>query len=375
MHDGSGTPGLATAGTGDVLTGVLAAFLAKGMDAARSAAAAAVAAHSRAAALAAAAGGAGGERRRGRAAARARARVSDLDVVTGAFSYTGRHIARRLLLDGRRVRTLTRTRNRASALEQAPLRFDDPRALVESLRGADTLYNTYWIRFEHGDSTFAGAVENTLRLFDAAREAGVRRIVHVSVTNPSEDSPLPYFRGKAVLERELRASGHPHAIVRPTLVFGSLDILVNNIAWVLRRLPLFLLAGDGRYRVQPVSADDTAAIAVGAAREEDDVTVDAAGPEHYTFAELVRLVGLAIGARRPLVRAPGAAVLRLGDLVGLLRRDVLLTADELAGLRASLLVSHEPPRGRESFREWVAANADGLGRRYVSELARNYRRA
>ena len=299
--------------------------------------------------------------------------MSDLDVVTGAYSYTGRHMARRLRLDGRRVRTLTRTRNRASALEQAPLRFDDHAGLVESLRGADTLYNTYWIRFEHGESTFARAVENTRLLFAAAGEAGVRRIVHVSVTNASESSPLPYFRGKAVLEHELGESGLAHAIVRPTLVFGSLDILVNNIAWVLRRAPVFLVAGGGASRVQPVSAHDVAALAVEAARAEGDVAIDAAGPETYTFAELVRLVGLAAGARRPLVRAPAGVVLRVGDLLGRVRRDVLLTRDELAGLTASLLVSHEPPRGRESFREWVAANADGLGRRYVSELARNYR--
>jgi uncharacterized protein YbjT (DUF2867 family) len=301
--------------------------------------------------------------------------VSELDVVTGAYSYTGRHIARRLLADGRRVRTLTRRRNPASALEQAPLRFDDPGALTESLRGADVLYNTYWIRFEHGDATFARAIENTRRLFEAAREAGVRRVVHVSVTNASEQSPMPYFRGKAVLERELRESGLSYAVVRPTLIFGSLDILVNNIAWILRRLPLFVVPGDGRYRVQPVSAEDVAAIAVATARQPEDTVVDAAGPEVYPFADLVRLVGVAVGARRSQVRVPPSLALALSDLIGRARRDVLLTREELAGLMDSLLVSDEPARGRDSFREWVAANADGLGRRYVSELARNYRRA
>jgi NADH dehydrogenase len=190
----------------------------------------------------------------------------------------------------------------------------------------------------------------------------------VSVTNAREDSPLPYFRGKARLERALRESGHSHAIVRPTLIFGSLDILVNNIAWVLRRFPAFLLAGDASYRVQPVSAHDVAAIAVTAEGE-----VAAAGPETYTFAELVRLVGVAIGARRPLVRVHPRVMLSIGEAIGRVRRDVVLTRDELAGLTSSLLVSHGPPRGRESFREWVAANGDGLGRRYVSELARNYR--
>jgi uncharacterized protein YbjT (DUF2867 family) len=301
--------------------------------------------------------------------------MPELDVVTGAFSYTGRHIARRLLADGRRVRTLTRRRNPASGLEQVPLRFDDHGGLAESLRGADVLYNTYWIRFEHGETTFARAIENTRRLFDAARAAGVRRVVHVSVTNPSEASPLPYFRGKAVLERELRESGLSYGVVRPTLIFGSLDILVNNIAWLLRRLPVFVVPGDGAYRVQPVSADDVASIAIAAGRERADTVVDAAGPEGYAFAELVRLVGLAVGARRPLVRVRPALALTLSDLIGRLRRDVLLTRDEVAGLMDSLLASAEPPRGRDSFREWVAANADGLGRRYVSELGRNYRRA
>lgn len=301
--------------------------------------------------------------------------MSDLDVVTGAFSYTGRYIARRLLAEGRRVRTLTRRRNPASRLEQARFAFDDPNELVESLRGADVLYNTYWVRFEHGDVTFARAVENTRTLFRAAREAGVRRIVHVSVSNAAADSPLPYFRGKALLEQELIGSGQSHAIVRPTLVFGRDDILVNNMAWILRRLPIFVVPGHGDYRVQPVSAEDTAALCVRAAQRDDDAACDAAGPEVYSFEELVRLIAVAIGRPRQVRHAPLAVAFGLSQAIGMLRGDVLLTRDEIAGLAAGLLVSRDPPTGRDSFREWIAANADGLGRRYVSELARNYRRA
>src|ERR671932_990012 len=186
--------------------------------------------------------------------------MAELDVVTGAFSYTGGFIARRLLDDGVRVRTLTRRDDPASPLhgevETAPLQFADCAALVESLRGASRLYNTYWVRFERGGTTFDRAVRNTLALFEAAAEAGVERIVHVSVTNPSEDSPLPYFRGKARLERELRSVGVSHAIVRPTLVFGAGDVLVSNIAWILRRFPVFVVPGDGSGRVQPLSVDD-----------------------------------------------------------------------------------------------------------------------
>jgi uncharacterized protein YbjT (DUF2867 family) len=295
-----------------------------------------------------------------------------VDVVTGAFSYTGSFIAHRLLEDGVRVRTLTRREDPSSPLhgriETAPLQFTDRARLVESLRGARRLYNTYWVRFERGATTFDRAVRNTLVLFEAAAEAGVERIVHLSVTNPAEDSPLPYFRGKAQVERELTASGRSHAIVRPTLVFGPRDILVNNIAWILRRFPLFVVPGDGAYRVQPVSAQDVAEIAVTARG-----TVDAAGPEIYSFDELVRLVAAAVGHPRRLVHAPPRLALALGKAVGAARRDVVLTADEVDGLRASLLVSAEPPRGRDSFAEWLERHGPALGHAYVSELARNFR--
>ena len=300
------------------------------------------------------------------------ARLPDLDVVTGAFSYTGSFVARRLLADGRRVRTLTRRDDPTSPLhgrvETAPLQFTDRARLVESLRGARCLYNTYWVRFERGETTFERAVRNSATLFAAAAEAGVERIVHVSVTNPSLDSPLPYFRGKALVERELAACGVEHAIVRPTLVFGPRDILVNNIAWLLRHFPVFVVPGDGSGRVQPVSAEDVAEIAVTATG-----TVDAAGPETSTFDELVHLVAAAVGRPRALVHMPPRLALTLGKVIGLACRDVLLTPDEAAGLRASLLVSAEPPRGRASFREWLERNGATLGRRYVSELARNFR--
>jgi uncharacterized protein YbjT (DUF2867 family) len=300
-----------------------------------------------------------------------------VDVVTGAFSYTGRAVAEELLRRGRRVRTLTR-RNAPhdplrDRIEQDRLQFRDRAALAGALAGADTLYNTYWIRFEHSGRTFAEAVRNTTELFAAAGEAGVRRIVHVSVTNPSLDSPLPYFRGKAQLEAVLRDSGRSYAIVRPTLVFGPRDILVNNIAWALRRSPVFPVAGDGLHRVQPVAVDDVAAICVDAGESEDELVLDAAGTEVMTYVELVELVRAAVGSRARIVRWPRRAVLASARLAGALHRDVLLTAEELAGLEASLLTSAEPPLAAGSFRSWVAANGESLGRGYVSELARNYR--
>jgi NADH dehydrogenase len=288
--------------------------------------------------------------------------------VTGAWSYTGRFIALRLLAEGHEVVSLSRRPGRGLDVRFAPLQFDDTAALAESMRGAHTLYNTYWIRFPRGATTFEHAVENTRILFRAAAEAGVERIVHVSVTNPSLDSPYPYFRGKAQLERELTGLGIPFAIVRPTLVFGPEDILVNNIAWILRRFPAFLVPGRGDYRVQPVAVEDVAEIALAA-----DGVVDAAGPETFTFEQLVRMVGTAVGRRAPIVRAPAALALGLTAVAGWLLRDIVLTRDELYGLMDSLLVSAGPPRGTRRFGDWLHENGQTLGRTYVSELERNWR--
>jgi len=306
--------------------------------------------------------------------------ASRVDVVTGAFSYTGRFIARRLLADGRRVRTLTNHANRPGTedlqkeLEVEPLQFDDHERLVVSLRGAATLYNTYWVRFPHGGLDFDRAVANTRKLLQAAAEAGVRKVVHISVSNPSLDSPLAYYAGKARTEELVKESGLAWAIVRPTLVFAPGDILINNIAWMVRRMPVFGMPGLGRYRVQPVSAEDVADIAVTSANQADNVTVDAAGPEIITFAELVDQIVIAVGRRPRFVYLPPGMFIAAGRLIGLAVRDVVLTRQELEGLMAELLISSEPPRGVQRFDDWLLRCSDQLGLHYASELDRHFRR-
>ncbi len=299
------------------------------------------------------------------------------DLVTGAFSYTGSHIATRLLESGRRVRTLTFHPDRAHPLrdsvETSPYRFDDPAALTRSLEGVTTLYNTFWVRFDHGQATFANAVESSRMLFFAARRAGVDRIVHVSISNPSIDSPLPYFRGKALVEYALAQSGVPYSIVRPTWVFGGQrDVLANNIAWILRRMPAFALPGNGGYRVQPVHVDDVARICVDAAASRGDVVIDAAGPETMPFAELVTLMRSAVNARSPILHLPPPLMAAAARALGLIVRDVVLTPDEIRGLMAGLLVSHDAPLGQIAFGDWLQENRASVGRSYANELDRHF---
>ncbi len=300
----------------------------------------------------------------------------ELNVVTGAFGYTGRYIARRLLAMGSKVRTLTRRSGYQAlfqeSVEVAPLCFDRPDLLVQAMAGATTLYNTYWVRFERGDVTFAGAVENTKLLLEAARQAGIRKVVHLSVSNPAENSPLLYFRGKAEVEGAIRESGLSYAIVRPTVIFGREDILINNIAWLLRRFPVFAVPGSGKYRLQPVFAEDVAELAVRAAEQAGNTVFDAAGPEIYTFEELVRLLAQRVGRRgRILHLAPSLAHL-LTRAIGLPLGDVVLTKQEIDGLMANLLVSNNAPTARTRFSEWIADNGAALGTEYSSELARHF---
>ena len=298
-------------------------------------------------------------------------------VVTGAFGYTGRHIARRLLAKGERVKSLTGHPDRPDPFDglvaAAPLNFDRPADLAADMEGAATLYNTYWIRFERGALTFDRAVENCRTLFRAAEAAGVARIVHVSIANASSSSRLPYFRGKGLVEEALAAGGSSYAILRPTVVFGPEDILLNNIVWALRRFPAFPIFGSGEYRVQPVHVEDMARLSVEAGAGGDNATVDAAGPESYTFEELVRLLGEAAGARARLLHVGPGTGLLLTRATGLAVRDVVLTRDEIRGLMDGLLVSDQPPMGQTRLSEWARRNAPAMGRSFASELARHYR--
>ena len=301
----------------------------------------------------------------------------DLAVVTGAFSYTGRYVARRLLDQGVQATTLTRRPDAedplADHVEAAPLDFFDPDGLVRSMQGAGVPYNTYWIRYARGLTTFDVAVENTRTLFKAAKRAGVGRIVHFSVTNASSESGLPYFRAKAQVEDMLKDLGVSYAIIRPTLVFGVGDLLLNNMTCALRRFPVFPVYGSCDYPIQPVYVEDLAAQAVEAGSRSESSIADAAGPDTFSFEELLRLLASSMGVRRRFLHTPPLVGLALTGLVGLMMRDVALTRDEVVGLMDGLLTSAVPPSGTTRLADWLADNADGLGRTYVSELRRNFR--
>jgi NADH dehydrogenase len=301
-------------------------------------------------------------------------KLEGIHAVTGAFGYSGKYIAERLLAEGKTVITLTNSFHRENPfgdrLQAVPFHFDKPEKLTDSLRGVSILYNTYWVRFNHKNFTHADAVRNTMTLFEAAKNAGVERVVHVSITNPSEDSPLEYFSGKARLERALVESGLSHAILRPTVLFGKEDILVNNIAWTLRRLPVFGVFGDGQYKLQPIYVDDLAEIAVEQGKGRTNSVIEAIGPETFTYRELASSVGEIIGKKRPIVSVPPSLGYAVGWVISKLVGDVMITREEIAGLMTNLLYVDAPPAGWTKLTDWARERASRLGMHYTSELAR-----
>ena len=294
-----------------------------------------------------------------------------LDCVTGAFSFSGHAIADLLLKRGRHVRTLTGHPGRAASdtgVEIRPLRFSDFEELVGSLRGVKTLYNTYWIRFEHAGVRFSDAVANSKLLFDAAKQADVDKIVHVSITNPSLESPYAYFRGKAEVEQALSESTVPHTILRPAILFGSRGILLNNIAWLLRHIPVFAIGGRGDYRIRPIHVDDLAELAVASASKHEGEVLDAVGPERPTFEEIVDMLKQGVKSRSLVIHLPGSVLPPLSHALGIFLRDVLLTPDEYLSMADGLADTPGPSTGDTKLSEWVAENADVLGGGYLNEV-------
>ena len=298
--------------------------------------------------------------------------------VTGATGYTGRYIARLLLEQGHAVQSITGHPERPNPFgDRVPLHpfdFDRPERLAETLKGTDTLFNTYWIRVNYRGRTHEQCVAQTKVMFDAAKAAGVRRIVHVSITNPDPDSDLPYFRGKGQLEAALRDLGVSYAILRPTVLYSTEDILLNNIAWTMRKFPIVLLPGSGKYGIQPVFVEDLAQLAVAHSQSDDNIELDAVGPEVFTYAQLVQLVRDKTGSRCWIAPSPKFITRLAARALGSFLNDIVLTRDEIKGLSRGLLVSQsdQPAPAPTRLTEWLEQNAQNLGNRYANEVSRHY---
>jgi NADH dehydrogenase len=294
--------------------------------------------------------------------------------ITGAFGYSGRYITERLLASGHDVITLTNSLRRENPFGDRvpafPFQFDEPELLQASLQGVDALINTYWVRFDHPRFSQRAAVANTKILFATAKQAGIRRIVHISITNPDIHSDLPYFKGKAELESALSEVGVSYCILRPAVLFGKEDILINNIAWSLRHFPVFGVFGTGDYKLQPIYVDDLAAVAVQKARGNTNEILNAIGPETFTYRELAETIRRALHLRTRTISVPPELGYWACRLMGFFVRDVIITRDEIKGLMRGLLCVNAPALGNTRLTDWIGQHRDTLGHHYASEMAR-----
>jgi NADH dehydrogenase len=299
-------------------------------------------------------------------------------LITGASGFIGGAIADRLI-DGARIRSLTSHpgKNRfGDRVQSFPYDFARPAAMADAFRGVDVFVNSYYVRFNYGNWTFARAVEISRQMVALARAAGVAKIVHVSVSNASETSDLPYYSNKARIEQVVSTSGLPYTILRPAIVVGPGDILVNNIAYFLRRLPVFTMFGGGDYRAQPITLDAFADAAVEAVKGRyPNEVIPIAGPRDWRFVDMVRAIRGAVGSRAAIVPSPAWVALVGLKAAGVVLRDVVLTSDEIKGLTRGYLCAAAPLRRGADFGDWLAqpAVAETLGRAYSSELARHFR--
>lgn len=296
--------------------------------------------------------------------------------VTGALGYSGKYIARKLLEQGHEVITLTNNPDRPNPfgdqIRVFPFDFGQPEKLAETLRGAHTLINTFWVRFDYNENTHHRAISNTRTLFRTAKQAGVRRVVHISITNPDPNTSLLYFWGKAILEEDLKVSGMSYAILRPAVIFGREDILINNIAWLLRRFPVFAIPGDGSYRLQPIFVEDLAELVVASSMKSENLTIDSVGPETYTFNDLVEMIKATLNSKAILFHLNPTLTYWASSLIGRFVGDVVLTREEVIGLMDNLLVTDSPPTGKTKLSEWVEKNKQTLGKQYANEIKRHY---
>ena len=303
-------------------------------------------------------------------------------LVTGAFSFTGSFISRELLKSNDEISTFTNHPNENkeyfSQVRVFPYCFNEYQKMVDYLKDISIVINTYWIRFPKRGVTWENAISNSKILFDACRDAGVGKIIHISVTNPSLKSPYPYFKGKARVEDYLRSCNVQYVIIRPALIFSEGDILINNMAWIMRRSPVFGIFGSGKFKVQPISQEDLAKIVVQNVNSDlkNNSIIDAIGPETLEFKQLLRLITDSTGSKTLIL--PFWGYLKwipfvFSKLFGYLLRDVLLTRHEMNALIDNLLLTDSPSLGSQSIKKWLKENGDELGKFYAHEINRHYK--
>ena len=273
--------------------------------------------------------------------------------VLGGSGFVGRHVCHQLVARGYRLSVPTRDRERAKSLITLPTAdvftadVHDPETLRRIFRGCDAVVNLVGVLQDgRGKASFQQAhVELARKVVGACREAGVRRLLHMSALGADVDGPSAYQRSKGEAERIVRESGLDFTIFRPSVIFGREDRFLNLFATLERLFPVVFL-GSPDARFQPVYVGDVALAYAESLTRLDAIgqSYDLVGPKVYTLRELVAYVGEVTGKRRP--------VFGLGDGLSYLQATVmeylpgkLLTRDNYRSMKVDNVSSGALPFG------------------------------
>ncbi|MDE1834491.1 MAG: NAD(P)H-binding protein [Candidatus Micrarchaeota archaeon] len=298
------------------------------------------------------------------------------DVVIGGTGFTGKYITKCLLKYKHKVVALTKHVNRDNEFGRKitikPLDFENQENLVETMNGSRCVFNTYWVRFNYGGSSFDEAVRNSKAIIDACVDAKVKRLVHISVLDPSKNYKYDYFRAKMEVESYIEKSGLSYAILRPALLFGEEDILMNNITYLIRKYGLFFIFGSGEYKVTPTYVGDVAKEAVLQSRLNKNIIEDALGPEAFGFEELVRYIATTIGRPTRVAHLNKAFIPLVSKFLNICMHEPVVTSDEMGLLMDNGLYSDSKPIGSIRFSKWLKERKDTYGTEYHSETKRHF---
>jgi NADH dehydrogenase len=298
-------------------------------------------------------------------------------LLIGGSGFVGGWVANRLSERNIRVVIPTRHRDHSKQVILLPTVYTveadvhDPKQLAELMTGVDAVVNLVGILHD-GDSSqpygkrFAAAhVELPKKILAAMKEAGARRLVHVSALKAAADAPSGYLRSKAAGEALLReaASEFDITVLRPSVIFGPGDSFLNTFATLLKLLPALPLAG-GAARLQPVFVGDVADALVASLTDRATFgqTYELAGPAVYTLRQLVDYTAKLIGKKRLVIELPDALARLQASVLGLLPKPPL-SPDNLRSLQVDNVSD-----GARDYPGWNPQRVEAVAPAYLASI-------
>ena len=255
-------------------------------------------------------------------------------LVTGATGFVGKHVVAALRADGRDVRALVRD----AKDEGVQGDVTNPASLRAALTGCDTVIHLVAIRQGKPEQFQRVMVDGTRNLLAAAKDTGVQRFIHMSALGTSAETKdlVPYYGAKWAMEQDVKASGLPYVIFRPSFIFAKDGGILPTFASIARLAPVTPITGSGKQRIQPIWADDVAAYFSKAVDLEaaTNQAFELGGPEAVSWNEFWERLKRVRGSRRPSFHVP-MSLMRLNALVTeRLPGNIPLTRDLLKMLEA-----------------------------------------